>query len=214
MKPTKIEKVSEDRYKVWFGDEKLFVTKSRERGYFGVGDVENGEPHLNLYKMAAGVFKTLPFPEIHVLDVCCGSGYGCFYFHANAWKTTGVDNSEEAISFARHRAPNTELHRCEATELPFKDMSFEAVNCIEGIEHVEDDVKAMKEMCRVLKPGGRLCITAPEQDHAYDLSPFHIREYTQPEFIQLLHDAGLVVVGWARTEARTMFVVCMKRDAG
>ncbi len=51
------------------------------------------------------------------------------------------------------------------TYLPFNDNSFDSLICIHVLEHIEDDLKAMRELCRVLKPNGTAVICVPETNN-------------------------------------------------
>ncbi len=52
-------------------------------------------------------------------------------------------------------------HRCDITEIPEPDASFDAVLCTEVFEHLPDPLAAMREFARLLRPGGELILTAP-----------------------------------------------------
>jgi malonyl-CoA O-methyltransferase len=92
-----------------------------------------------------------------VLDVGCGKGrFARVILNRHpAAEMWGLDISEEMLKFAP-----AGMHACAGTmtALPFADASFDAAYATESLEHaVEIDV-AVKEMCRVVKPGGRLVI--------------------------------------------------------
>jgi SAM-dependent methyltransferase len=95
--------------------------------------------------------------------------------------------------------------RGDATRLPFPDNTFDCVVTSEVLEHIQDDVSAISELTRVLKPGGRLGVTVPtmwpekinwmlsEEYHA-PLSPGgHVRIYSATELKAKLRTAGLHV---------------------
>jgi len=95
--------------------------------------------------------------------------------------------------------------RGDATCLPFDDNSFDCVVTSEVLEHIQDDVSAIAELTRVLKPGGHLGVTVPtmwpekinwmlsEEYHA-PLSPGgHVRIYSATELKAKLRSAGLTV---------------------
>lgn len=67
--------------------------------------------------------------------------------------------------------PRTDLV-CDITKLPEPDDSFDAVMCVEVLEHVPDPVVALRELSRVLKPGGYLIVTAPFCSLAH-FTPYH-----------------------------------------
>ena len=87
------------------------------------------------------------------------------------------------------------------TDMPFEDNSFDLVCAFDVIEHVADDAVAMKEMERVCKPGGIICITVPAfkmlwSDH--DIVNGHFRRYTRRSLLLL----GEISPGIKNEEAR------------
>ncbi len=58
-------------------------------------------------------------------------------------------------------SPLADVH-CDVHELPFRDNSFDVAFCNHVMEHVDDDIKAMSELCRVLRPGGWALIQSPQ----------------------------------------------------
>lgn len=96
-----------------------------------------------------------------VLDVACGPGLvaGRVNQVSNATcEVTGIDVNEAMINTARKTAPDIDWHLGSATELPFADDSFEVVFCQQGLQYFPDRAKGMREMRRVLTPGGRLSL--------------------------------------------------------
>ena len=96
---------------------------------------------------------------------------------------------------------------------PFADDSFDAVITSEVLEHIQDDVDAIAEMVRVLKPGGRFAATVPswlpevvnwklsDEYHAPKAEGGHVRIYTATELRAKLRAAGLDVTGDHRAHA-------------
>jgi SAM-dependent methyltransferase len=103
--------------------------------------------------------------------------------------------------------------RGDARRLPFPDASFDVVITSEVLEHIQDDVTAITEMVRVLKPGGRFAATVPawmpevvnwklsDEYHAPKSAGGHVRIYTKTELRAKLRSAGLVVDGYHRAHA-------------
>ena len=78
---------------------------------------------------------------------------------------------------------------CDATSLPFRTASFGRVICSEVLEHIEQDEGVMKEMSRILKPGGQLFLTVPVRPELYgfdDRFVGHYRRYERKKLIELL----------------------------
>ena len=93
----------------------------------------------------------------------------------------------------------------DALTLPFPDESFDRVIAAEVLEHIPDDERAVRELVRVLRPGGRMAVTVPTRwpericwalDHRYHDTPGgHVRIYRQSELETKLQRAGLVLRG-------------------
>jgi SAM-dependent methyltransferase len=96
-----------------------------------------------------------------VVDVGCGDGGTAgVWLAAHAASYVGVDVSEVAVG--RARAAGLDARRIEdASALPFDAGSFDAAVCTEVLEHLVDPLGAVREMHRVLRPGGRLVVTVP-----------------------------------------------------
>ena len=102
-----------------------------------------------------------------VLDVGCGDGRWLEVLEEKGVDYVGVDNSEELIKIAKRkfsdiRYPTSDFRIGDILDLPFGDDEFDVVLCIAVLHHVpsrELREKAMREMCRVLKPGGKLVMT-------------------------------------------------------
>jgi ubiquinone/menaquinone biosynthesis C-methylase UbiE len=96
-----------------------------------------------------------------VLEVAIGTGLNLACYPPEI-RLTGIEWSPAMLEIARHRA--AELHRCaellegDAQDLPFPDESFDTVVCTFGLCAIPDDHRAIAEMHRVLRPGGRLLL--------------------------------------------------------
>jgi demethylmenaquinone methyltransferase/2-methoxy-6-polyprenyl-1,4-benzoquinol methylase len=94
-----------------------------------------------------------------VLDACCGTGdLAMAARNAGASHVVGVDFSERMLERARRKAPELEWVQSDVLELPFEDASFDAVVVGFGVRNVDDLEAAIRELRRVLRPGGRLGI--------------------------------------------------------
>jgi len=72
----------------------------------------------------------------------------------------GVDVSIDALDFCRARGVNT-VKQGAAESLPYEDGSFDLVTGLDVVEHLDDDVAGLREMRRVLRPGGRALVFVP-----------------------------------------------------
>jgi malonyl-CoA O-methyltransferase len=100
-----------------------------------------------------------------VLDIGCGKGrFARIVKERNpAAEVWGLDISEAMLK----HVPEAVLTRAGSmTELPFDDASFDAAYATESLEHAVEIERAVAEMCRILKPGGRLVVIDKNAEHA------------------------------------------------
>jgi SAM-dependent methyltransferase len=145
-----------------------------------------------------------------ILDVGCGIGTYVRRFRDFTDHVFGIDVDEERVAEGARALPNLQVAASES--LPFPDARFDLVVLNEVIEHVRDDAQTVAEALRVLRPGGRLVIYAPNrlylfethgiylgQRYLFRLIPFvnwlpdplrnrfcpHVRAYTSPAIHRL-----------------------------
>ena len=97
-------------------------------------------------------------PGDRVLDVCCGTGDLAIAAKDEGGTVTGVDFSEQMLDRARSKSSRVAWINGDALALPFPAESFDAATIGFGLRNVEDRAMALKELRRVLRPGGRLAI--------------------------------------------------------
>jgi ubiquinone/menaquinone biosynthesis C-methylase UbiE len=141
--------------------------------------------------------------EDRVLDVGCGTGAGSRAAAAVAASVVGIDLSPEMIQQAVGLAEgigNVRFEVADAERLPFGDREFTSVLCSNAFHHYPDPGQAVREMARVLAPGGRLVIgdacadlaTARIADRFLRwFEPGHVRLYRSAELGSFLQRAGL-----------------------
>jgi SAM-dependent methyltransferase len=138
-----------------------------------------------------------PGRDLTILDAGCGTGALLEAFQScPATAAVGLDFAEEALRFCRQRG-HARLVRGDLTALPFEDARFDVATALDVIEHVPDDVSAVREIARVLKPGGLLVATVPAYPFlwsAHDVALHHYRRYRLSQAMRLISGAGLVVV--------------------
>jgi demethylmenaquinone methyltransferase/2-methoxy-6-polyprenyl-1,4-benzoquinol methylase len=93
-----------------------------------------------------------------VLDACCGTGDLAVAAVRAGGAVVGLDFSERMLERARRKSADVEWVRGDLLELPFRDGSFDAVTVGFGVRNVADLDRALHELRRVLRPGGRLAI--------------------------------------------------------
>jgi SAM-dependent methyltransferase len=122
---------------------------ARIRGYdaaFGTVSRQTVAPMLD----AAGITSGM-----RVLDVCCGPGMLSAGVLRRGAKPVGIDFSEAAVELARTSVPEGGFEQGDAQALPFDNETFDAVVCGYGLMHLPEPALALREILRVLRPGGR-----------------------------------------------------------
>ena len=132
-----------------------------------------------------------------VLDAGCGTG-GLIRRLASRrpeWRWTGVDVAPLALQLAKERGI-ADVREASVTALPFGDGEFSAVVSADVLYHLDDDEAALREMARVLRPGGVAVINVPA--HAWlwsyhDVAVDGRRRYARRELAAKLRRAGFTV---------------------
>jgi SAM-dependent methyltransferase len=111
-------------------------------------------------------FALLPEPGGPVLEVGCGEGRVLRDLKERGYDLTGLDASPSLLDAARGADPDGRYVLGRAEGLPFEDGSFDLVVAYNVLMDVEDMPRAVAEIARVLRPGGRLCacVTHPLND--------------------------------------------------
>jgi ubiquinone/menaquinone biosynthesis C-methylase UbiE len=129
-----------------------------------------------------------------VLNAGCGEGLYAPLLE-EAVGVAGIWNVDLARPSVARRRADGRHHDIQAslTALPFPDRSFDAAICSEVIEHIRSDETAVRELARVLRPGGVLYVSVPAVPAPYD--PAHVREgYTRETLVHLLRSAGFEIL--------------------
>jgi demethylmenaquinone methyltransferase / 2-methoxy-6-polyprenyl-1,4-benzoquinol methylase len=95
-------------------------------------------------------------PGNRVLDACCGTGDLAIAARREGGQVTGVDFSERMLERARRKSPEIEWVQADVMALPFEDASFDSVTVGFGVRNVADLEDGLRELRRVLRPGGKL----------------------------------------------------------
>jgi demethylmenaquinone methyltransferase/2-methoxy-6-polyprenyl-1,4-benzoquinol methylase len=162
-------------------------------------------------------------PGDNVLDSCCGTGDLAIAAAEAGGKVTGIDFSKPMLERARRKAPELEWVEGDALALPFADGSFDAATVGFGVRNLSELDRGLREMRRVLCPGGRLAIleiTRPRGllapfyrlwfdilipaagkilpgGSAYTYLPASVRRFPDPEGLaKLMDEAGFGEIRW------------------
>lgn len=135
-----------------------------------------------------------------ILDI--GSSEGAFldYLKSRRLKFTGIDIDEKAIEFCRKRGLGDNIRYGNIKDIPFEEESFNIVTALDIVEHVDDDLKAMREINRILVRGGISLIIVPAYQWLWsknDVAYHHQRRYSRKSFIQLAEKGGLKIEQWS-----------------
>jgi SAM-dependent methyltransferase len=98
-------------------------------------------------------------PGMRVLDVCCGPGILSAGALERGAEAIGLDFSPQAVELARSLVPNGQFEQGDAVALPYPPETFDAVLCGYGLMHLPVPEAALREMLRVLRPGGRTAVS-------------------------------------------------------
>jgi demethylmenaquinone methyltransferase/2-methoxy-6-polyprenyl-1,4-benzoquinol methylase len=118
----------------------------------------------------AVVQAVAPKPQERILDLAAGTGTSTQPFHVAGADAVACDFSAGMIEVGKEQYPHLTFVQGDAMDLPFESDSFDAVTISFGLRNVHDTSKALSEMYRVTKPGGRLVVC--EFSHP-TWSPFH-----------------------------------------
>jgi len=132
--------------------------------------------------------------ERTILDIGCGTGANAAAFQRFG-QVVGLDLSPLALDCSRRRGLRT-LVQGGAEAIPIADRSAEVVVATDVIEHLDDDLAALREFHRVLKPGGRALVTVPAYEFLWsehDDAMMHRRRYTRGLLRRRAETAGFEV---------------------
>ncbi len=135
-----------------------------------------------------------------VLEIGTGSGYGIEVVAPHTVRFVTIDKHAPAPELLQ--LPNVKFQQAVVPPLPFADGSFDCVISFQVIEHIEDDAEFVREIRRVLRPGGRFIVTTPNIRMSLTRNPWHVREYTPDGLRKLLAPefAHLEMLGIAGNE--------------
>ena len=129
---------------------------------------------------------------LRVLDVASGEGYGSHLLSLHAASVVGVDVSPTAVTHAtsRYCAENLTYIAASCVQIPAPDASFDVIVSFETIEHITEQEAFLREVDRLLAPGGLFIISSPNRPEYSDRTgyknEFHVKELDRTELKTLL----------------------------
>jgi 2-polyprenyl-3-methyl-5-hydroxy-6-metoxy-1,4-benzoquinol methylase len=139
--------------------------------------------HQRLYKAYVAASEYI---QGDVLEVGCGEGRGIPLLLEHARSFTAVDKIESALDVLRQRFPSGSFR---AMNIPpfsgLEENAYDVVVSFQVIEHIKNDELFLREIHRVLKPGGTALLTTPNRKMSLSRNPWHIREYLPEELSRL-----------------------------
>jgi len=130
-----------------------------------------------------------------ILDVGCGEGslLRALSHQHSAACLAGFEFAENAVRLARQRLPTAEFHIGDITQDALAQ-TFDLVVCADVVEHLDDDEAALKQMARMVSPGGRLIVaTLRGRQRAVEAHVGHVRNYAEGELQDKLTRTGLTI---------------------
>lgn len=129
-------------------------------------------------KRARSVFEWVdPQDDQLILDMGCGRG---FYLnmlrYVSECRLVGAELEHEIVEKAQANIghlPDILLNQANIYQMPYADNTFDAVILSEILEHIDDDVAGLREMLRILKPGGVVAITVPHANYPFWWDPIN-----------------------------------------
>jgi GT2 family glycosyltransferase/SAM-dependent methyltransferase len=143
--------------------------------------------HYHRYCLARDICAGLD-----VIDVASGEGYGSAIIAGTARHVVGIELDAGSIAHATesYKLANLRFLQGNALAMPLPDACADALVSFETLEHLRDHETFMREVLRVLRPGGLVLISTPDRiiysAPGEPINPYHLRELTPPEFEQLL----------------------------
>ena len=118
-------------------------------------------------KMADAIEQFAPLADARVLDVGCQTGALAVVMAERGARVTGIDTEDWVLEAGRRRAGGwnvaAEFRVARGESLPWSDAEFDVVTFVDVIEHCDDSIQCLREMSRVLRPGGIAYVLGPNR---------------------------------------------------
>jgi len=133
---------------------------------------------------------------LRILDAGCGTG-GNLRMLSEFGQVTGLEYEPIAADLARRRGKWEIVEGALPNDVPFRSERFDLIVMTDVLEHIDDDVGALKSIRALLAPGGRILLTVPAFQFLWsnhDLHHHHKRRYNKASLRSTIANAGLEVV--------------------
>lgn len=140
-----------------------------------------------LYQRTLKAYKIVePLITGKVLEIGCGEGYGINMLAKQSDHLTVIDKSDITTKPIALNYPEVEVINTTIPPIKLDDNTFDTIVSFQVIEHIKDEELFVKEIYRILKPGGKAYISTPNSVKTIVRNPWHYREYTYQELDALL----------------------------
>lgn len=155
--------------------------------------------HKSIYENVAKALALQPADDL--LEIACGNGQFIKNYASHVHSVTGLDLSQLCVKLATKKnkerivAGSAEFVQGEATQLPWENNRFSAATSMASFMLFPKPVESLKEMYRVLRPGGRVivCIewnAEDGKDHSKDIKKYGMQLWTENDVRNMLKEAG------------------------
>ena len=143
--------------------------------------------------------KYLPQSQVNILEVGCSSGFMLKAIRQAIPQAfvIGSDYVRQPLENLAAQIPDIPLLQFNLLECPLPDASVDAVVLLNVLEHIKDDTAALRQLYRILKPGGIVVLEVPAGAGLYDVYDkllMHFRRYSLPQITNLVQDTGFSVL--------------------
>ena len=132
----------------------------------------------------------IPSHTRRLLDAGCSSGIATLAYRRLCLECHGIDTDARSLRIAKANAGDIRFRLGSLDSLPYPDSYFDTVVCTDVLEHVDNEIRTLDELFRVLRPGGTAIITTPHRGLLTLADPYnygyYLRRHAMPIY-QALH---------------------------
>lgn len=130
--------------------------------------------------------RWIPRSAARLLDAGCSAGTATAHYRRLCHECHGIDSDAPSLTIARSGGGDIRYRYGSLERLPYVDAFFDTVVCTDVIEHVDDEIRALDELARVLQPGGVLILSVPHRGPLTLADPYnyayYLRRYARPVY--------------------------------